>query len=80
MLCHRWTHFTEKELYGYNHRGVFATYGGGGYYEDLSLKRDETIKQLHFLKENLWVTRGTRAIFLDLNVYNANINLFCIIK
>lgn len=32
------------------------------------------------LRENLWIQRGTRAIFIDFTVYNANINLFCVIK
>ncbi len=32
------------------------------------------------LKQNLWLDRGTRAVFLDFTVYNANINLFCVIR
>jgi hypothetical protein len=32
------------------------------------------------LKDNLWLNRGTRVVFLDFTVYNANINLFCQIK
>ena len=32
------------------------------------------------LRRDLWIGRGTRAIFIDFTVYNANINLFCIIK
>lgn len=33
-----------------------------------------------FFQQNLWLDRGTRAVFMDFTVYNANINLFCIIK
>jgi hypothetical protein len=32
------------------------------------------------LKEYLWLDRGTRVVFLDFTLYNANINLFCQIK
>lgn len=32
------------------------------------------------LFEKLWVDRGTRAVFVDFSVYNANINLFCVIR
>lgn len=32
------------------------------------------------LQQNLWLDRGTRVVFIDFTVYNANINLFCIIK
>ncbi|KDR08541.1 polycystic kidney disease 2-like 1 protein [Zootermopsis nevadensis] len=69
-----WTYSTEEELHGSSYWGRFSTYGGGGYYEDLSLDRIETIEKLLTLKINQWVTRGTRAIFLDFIVYNANID------
>lgn len=32
------------------------------------------------LKTNLWLDRGTRAVFVDFTVYNANINLFCVVR
>jgi hypothetical protein len=35
---------------------------------------------LNDLNANLWLDRGTRVVFLDFTVYNANINLFCQIK
>ena len=52
----------------------------GGYYQDLSRTREESALQLALLKENLWLDRGTRAVFLDFSVYNGNINLFCIAR
>jgi len=33
-----------------------------------------------FSQEHLWLDRGTRVVFIDFTVYNANINLFCIVK
>lgn len=35
---------------------------------------------MNILKQNLWIGRGTRVVFLDFTVYNGNINLFCQIK
>jgi hypothetical protein len=35
---------------------------------------------LNDLNANLWLDRGTRVVFLDFTVYNANINLFCQIR
>jgi len=32
------------------------------------------------LKDHLWIDRGTRAVFIDFTVYNANINLFCVVR
>jgi hypothetical protein len=31
-------------------------------------------------QELLWIDRGTRLVIADFTVYNANINLFCIVK
>ncbi len=35
---------------------------------------------MEILKNNSWLDRGTRVVFLDFTVYNGNINLFCQIK
>ncbi|XP_072280528.1 polycystin-2-like protein 1 [Pyxicephalus adspersus] len=75
-----WTYFTEDELEGSSHWGKIATYSGGGYYLDFGTTKQETIKSLQTLKQNLWLDRGTRAVFIDFSVYNANINLFCVLR
>ncbi|XP_041837833.1 polycystin-2 isoform X2 [Melanotaenia boesemani] len=73
-----WVYTTESEMNGSSHWGQVSTYGGGGYYQDLSRTKEESAIQLEFLKDHLWLDRGTRAVFLDFSVYNGNINLFCI--
>ncbi|XP_042324484.1 polycystin-2 isoform X2 [Sceloporus undulatus] len=75
-----WTYTSEKDLNGSSHWGLIATYSGGGYYQDLSRSKQETSDLIAGLKNNLWLDRGTRATFIDFSVYNANINLFCIIR
>uniref|UniRef100_A0A8C5JLF4 Polycystin-2 n=1 Tax=Junco hyemalis TaxID=40217 RepID=A0A8C5JLF4_JUNHY len=75
-----WTYTNEKDLNGSSHWGLIATYSGAGYYQDLSRTREVTALQIASLKENLWLDRGTRAAFIDFSVYNANINLFCVIR
>lgn len=62
------------------HWGQVSKYGGGGYYQDLSRTKEDSANRLQFLKDNLWLDRGTRAVFLDFSVYNGNINLFCIAR
>ena len=42
--------------------------------------RNESQAIVHELKENLWINRGTRAVMVDFTVYNANINLFCVVN
>ncbi|XP_075072553.1 polycystin-2-like protein 1 isoform X3 [Mixophyes fleayi] len=75
-----WTYFTEDELGGSSHWGKIATYSGGGYYIDFELTKPDTLKSLQNLKNNLWLDRGTRVVFIDFSVYNANINLFCVLR
>ncbi|XP_036373120.1 polycystin-2 [Megalops cyprinoides] len=75
-----WVYTEDSDLNGTSHWGRVAMYGGGGYYLDLSRSRDETAAQLHALKDNLWLDRGTRAVFIDFSVYNGNVNLFCVVR
>jgi polycystin 2 len=60
--------------------GTVGTYGGGGYVKVLHLSKNASADALQFLVDNVWLDRGTRAVFLDFSVYNANINLFCQIR
>ncbi|XP_055953572.1 polycystin-2-like [Argiope bruennichi] len=75
-----WNYFSERELGGSSHWGLLATYSGAGSYADLGTSQNESKTVMAFLKENLWISRATRAVFLDFTVYNANLNLFCIAK
>uniref|UniRef100_A0AAQ6AHM9 Polycystin-2 n=1 Tax=Amphiprion ocellaris TaxID=80972 RepID=A0AAQ6AHM9_AMPOC len=75
-----WVYTTESEMNGSSYWGQVSKYGGGGYYQDLSRTKEESTIQLQFLKDHLWLDRGSRAVFLDFSVYNGNINLFCIAR
>ncbi|XP_051241288.1 polycystin-2 isoform X2 [Dicentrarchus labrax] len=75
-----WVYATESEMNGSSYWGQVSKYGGGGYYQDLSRTKEESAMQLQFLKDHLWLDRGTRAVILDFSVYNGNINLFCIAR
>ncbi|XP_030628303.1 polycystic kidney disease 2-like 1 protein [Chanos chanos] len=75
-----WQYHTEREIKGSSHWGVLATYSGGGYYQDLAKTAEESAALLTTLWESLWLDHGTRAVFIDFSTYNANINLFCVIR
>ncbi|XP_056147434.1 polycystic kidney disease 2-like 1 protein [Lampris incognitus] len=75
-----WTYHTEKEIRGSSHWGLLTTYSGAGYYQDLSRTKEGSAAILTELINNLWLDRGTRAVFIDLSTYNANINMFCVIR
>ena len=76
----RWTYQSEKQLKGSSYWGQVSTYGGGGFVQDLEMVSDASTAIAEVLKDNLWLDRGTRVVFIDFTVYNANINLFCVIK
>ncbi|XP_056626332.1 polycystin-2 isoform X1 [Triplophysa dalaica] len=75
-----WLYSTESSLGESSYWGQVSTYGGGGYYQELSRTREMSANQLQELKNNLWLDRGTRAVFLDFSIYNGNVNLFCIVR
>ncbi|NXX81390.1 PK2L2 protein, partial [Urocolius indicus] len=60
--------------------GSVGLYSSGGYMFTLPKSKQESMEKLVFLRQNSWLTRGTRVVFIDFSTYNANINLFCIIK
>ncbi|XP_070271038.1 polycystin-2-like protein 2 [Myotis yumanensis] len=62
------------------HWGFVGVYGNGGYIFTLSKSKSETKNKFIKLQQNNWITRGTRVIFIDFTLYNANVNLFCIIR
>lgn len=75
-----WEYKTEEELEGRSHWGRITSYSGGGFTLLLEATKVKTKALIAKLKKNLWLNRGSRAVFIDFTVYNANINLFCIVK
>ena len=80
LLTYIWTYMSEKELDGTSFNGEISEYGGGGYTQVLPLTPNEAKDVIQYLKDNLWIDRATRAVFVDFTVYNANINLFCVVR
>ncbi|NXH14048.1 PK2L2 protein, partial [Bucco capensis] len=60
--------------------GSVGLYSSGGYLFTLPKSKQESMEKLAFLRQNSWLTRGTRVVFVDFSTYNANVNLFCIIR
>ncbi|XP_078267422.1 polycystin-2-like protein 2 [Rhinoraja longicauda] len=67
----------EFELW---HWGRVGTYRNGGYIIELEKDKHATAKMIKYLKSKLWLDHGSRAVFIDFTVYNANVNLFCAIR
>eukprot|EP00095_Tigriopus_kingsejongensis_P002369 maker-scaffold579_size130606-snap-gene-0.31 protein:Tk02369 transcript:maker-scaffold579_size130606-snap-gene-0.31-mRNA-1 annotation:"pkd2 " len=75
-----WKYSEADVLGGADHSGILTSYSGAGSIQDLHSLKNESAAIIKELKEGLWITRGTRFASVDFTVYNANINLFCIVK
>ncbi|NXP06043.1 PK2L2 protein, partial [Thinocorus orbignyianus] len=60
--------------------GYMGLYRSGGYIFTLPQSKEKSLEKLVFLRQNNWLTRGTRIVFIDFSTYNANINLFCVVR
>ena len=79
-FVYRWNYYTSKELDGSSHWALISSYGGGGFIQALAHRRAESRALIDEMRRNLFLDRGTRAVFIDFTVYNANINLFCVVR
>jgi len=77
-LENAWQHQSVLKLKNFPFLGKFGTYSGSSY--AVSIGPDERISRLilKYMKDNFWVDRYTRAIFHEVNIYNANTNLMMI--
>jgi len=76
----RWVYHTAEELGGSAQQGRLAVYHGGGYKQDLVGGNSSALELVNELRANGWLDRGTRVVFIDFSLYNANLNLFCIAR
>ncbi|XP_072403908.1 polycystin-1-like protein 2 [Chiloscyllium punctatum] len=78
-LASAWHYQSESQLKGYPVWGKIALYRGGGFVAELGTENKTADRIINYLKENTWVDMYTRAIFVEFTVYNANVNLFCVV-
>ncbi|XP_060094308.1 polycystin-2-like protein 2 [Heteronotia binoei] len=74
-----WRYSSPKSLSLW-HWGRIGLYSNGGFIFTLPKSKTASIDKLSYLKEHGWLTRGTRVVFIDFSMYNANVNLFCIVR
>uniref|UniRef100_G1Q633 Uncharacterized protein n=1 Tax=Myotis lucifugus TaxID=59463 RepID=G1Q633_MYOLU len=74
-----WQYQSQSQRQGYPIWGKLTVYRGGGYVLPLGTNRQSAARILQYLFDNTWLDSLTRAVFVEFTVYNANVNLFCII-
>ncbi|KAK4813933.1 hypothetical protein QYF61_003003 [Mycteria americana] len=79
-LSSAWQYQSQSKLRGYPIWGRLAIYRGGGYVIHLGTDPKNASRILQYLFNNVWLDTFTRAVFVEFTVYNANVNLFCIIS
>ncbi|NXF29075.1 PK1L2 protein, partial [Nyctibius bracteatus] len=75
-----WQYQSQSKLRGHPSWGKLAIYRGGGYVIHLGTDPKNASRILQYLFKNVWLDTFTRAVFVEFTVYNANVNLFCIIS
>ncbi|XP_039577471.1 polycystic kidney disease protein 1-like 2 [Passer montanus] len=79
-LSSAWQYQSQSKLRGHPSWGKLAIYSGGGYVIHLGTDPKNASRILQYLFNNVWLDTFTRAVFVEFTVYNANVNLFCIIS
>ncbi|XP_028329737.1 polycystic kidney disease protein 1-like 2 [Gouania willdenowi] len=74
-----WSYKSQGKLRSSPVWGSLMLYRGGGFVVDLGPDLQNSSRALQDLYDNIWVDTYTRAIFVEFTVYNANVNLFCIV-
>ncbi|XP_071328687.1 polycystin-1-like protein 2 [Trachinotus anak] len=74
-----WMYQTQAQLRAHPVWGKNVLYRGGGYVAELGPDLQNASSTLEYLSRNKWLDMYTRAVFVEFTVYNANVNLFCIV-
>nr|XP_047143727.1 uncharacterized protein LOC100197078 [Hydra vulgaris] len=75
-----WLYQTSTQLNSpFPFNGYFNTYPGSSYSVSIGPDRRTANKIIRELRKFFWVDRYTRALFTEINIYNANTNLMLIV-
>ena len=74
-----WDHQSILEASSFPYMGKISSYRGGGFIVQLGPDKVTALNELTSLEANGWIDRYTRALFAELNIYNVNVNLLCVV-
>ncbi|XP_058485671.1 polycystin-1-like protein 2 [Solea solea] len=74
-----WTYQSQGKLRAFPLWGSVVFYRGGGFVVDLGPDLPNSSRSLQRLYDSAWFDVYTQAVFVEFTVYNANVNLFCIV-
>ncbi|KAK3787396.1 hypothetical protein RRG08_032353 [Elysia crispata] len=71
-----WYFQSALDIWGIPIAGHYDTYGGGGYISNLDINLMVAKAIVKEMKDQFWIDRQTRAVFLEFTLYCANTNRF----
>ncbi|XP_053722204.1 polycystic kidney disease protein 1-like 2 [Synchiropus splendidus] len=74
-----WQYQSQGKLRAFPIWGSVKLYRGGGFVVTLGPDLQNSSRTLQYLHESRWLDTYTQALFVEFTVYNANVNLFCIV-
>uniref|UniRef100_A0A665VH41 Polycystic kidney disease 1 like 2a n=1 Tax=Echeneis naucrates TaxID=173247 RepID=A0A665VH41_ECHNA len=74
-----WRYQTQAQLRAPPVWGKIMLYRGGGFVTELGPDMQNASSTLGYLYRSKWLDVYTQAFFVEFTVYNANVNLFCIV-
>lgn len=74
-----WCFSSSSTLKTFPYIGSHETYTGGGYKKDIIQDYDVAFNITSDLKRHGWIDKYTRAVFIEFNLYNPNVNLFSVV-
>ena len=79
ILCPKpWRYHTSEEINNLPKVTPRGTYGGGGYVADLGYDLQTARNVMKNLNGNSWIDRRTRAVVLEFNIFNSNMNILVV--
>ena len=67
---------TSRELDSYVYVGDHETYGSGGYVYEFRGDRENFLEDMIILRQLSWIDDRSRAVMIQLNLYNPNIDIY----
>ncbi|XP_035677260.1 polycystin-2-like [Branchiostoma floridae] len=78
-LGHPWNFTFVSLTDGFSHFGKHGTYLSGGYVATLGTTREASETTADYLRHHQWLDQQTRAVFVELILYNPHANLFSVV-
>lgn len=67
---------TAGELESYPYWAIQSVYPGGGYVVGLNMSLPDMQAKIRELRDEMWIDKYSRALFIEFSVYNTGVNLF----